>query len=73
MYKRISMLVRIGFRFLLAPGSGHKPVSSPKIGAKAARENKDLMNNSLHVICSIDEAGLPQGLSKLPGQVNPAA
>jgi hypothetical protein len=31
------------------------------------------MDNSLDVICSINEAGLPQGLSKLPGQVNPAA
>ena len=72
MYKRISMLVVIGFRFLLAPALGTS-LFLHQIGTKAARENKDLMDNSLDVICSINEAGLPQGLSKLPGQVNPAA
>jgi hypothetical protein len=69
----IVMLVMIGFRFLLAPGPGTSLFLHQKLEQKRRARIRILMDNSLDVICSIDEAGLPQGLSKLPEQVNPAA
>jgi hypothetical protein len=73
MCKRISMLVVIGFRFLLASALDTSLFLHQKLEQKRRARIRILMDNSLDVICSINEAGLPQGLSKLPGQVNPAA
>jgi hypothetical protein len=67
MYKRISMLIVIGFSFLLTLGVGTCLFLHQKLEQKRRARIRILMDNSLDVICSIDEAGLPQGLSKLPG------
>ena len=64
MYKRISMLVVIGFRFLLAPGLGTSLFLHQKLEQKRRARIRILMDNSLDVICLIDEAGLPQGLEQ---------